>query len=157
MIDGGILDEQGYIPYAQARLTDPQLKQLVPEILSDWHLDALYPKSGMDLVQSELLERGMRLYILSNAGFSFHKFSYKIKYIGRFSGIMVSAEERLMKPDPAIYRRLCERFSLEASECLFIDDLQRNIDGAQKAGLAGYCFQDGDVARLRSYLAGLNR
>ena len=99
----------------------------------------------------------MRLYILSNAGFSFHKFSYKIKYIDRFSGIMVSAEERLMKPDPAIYRRLCERFSLEASECLFIDDLQRNIDGAQKAGLAGYCFQDGDVARLRSYLAGLNR
>ena len=90
MIDGGVMDEQGYVPYAQARLADPQLKRLVPEILSDWYLDALYPKSGMDAVQRELLERGFRLYILSNAGFSFHKFSYKIKHIDRFSGIMVS-------------------------------------------------------------------
>lgn len=152
MIDGGVMDEQGYVPYAQARLADPQLKRLVPEILSDWFLDALYPKSGMDAVQRELLERGFRLYILSNAGFSFHKFSYKIKHIDRFSGIMVSAEERLMKPDPAIYRRLCDRFSLEASQCLFIDDLPRNIEGARSAGLNGYCFQDGDVAKLRSYL-----
>ena len=141
-----------YVPYAQARLADPQLKRLVPEILSDWYLDALYPKSGMDMVQSELLERGFRLYILSNAGFSFHRFSYKIRYIDRFSGIMVSAEEQLMKPDPAIYRRLCDRFSLEASESLFIDDLQRNIEGAQSIGMSGYCFQDGDVARLRAYL-----
>ena len=152
MIDGGVMDEQGYVPYAQARLADPQLKRLVPEILSDWYLDALYPKSGMGAVQRELLERGFRLYILSNAGFSFHKFSYKIKHIDRFSGIMVSAGERLMKPDPAIYRRLCDRFSLEASQCLFIDDLPRNIEGARSAGLNGYCFQDGDVAKLRSYL-----
>ena len=57
-----------------------------------------------------------------------------------------------MKPDPAIYRRLCDRFSLEASQCLFIDDLPRNIEGARSAGLNGYCFQDGDVAKLRSYL-----
>ena len=60
-----------------------------------------------------------------------------------------------MKPDPAIYRRLCDRFSLEASESLFIDDLQRNIEGAQSIGMSGYCFQDGDVARLRAYLKDL--
>ena len=132
------------------------MKRLVAEILNDWYLDALYPKSGMEAVQKDLLDRGFRLYVLSNAGYSFHKFSYKIKHIDRFSGIMVSAEERMMKPDPAIYRRLCDRFSLEASECLFIDDLPRNIEGAQKAGMNGYCFQDGDVARLRSFLEALN-
>ena len=61
-----------------------------------------------------------------------------------------------MKPDPAIYRRLCDRFSLEPSECLFIDDLPRNIRGAESIGMQGYCFQDGDAARLRSYLSSLN-
>ena len=132
------------------------MKRLVPEILSDWYLDALYPKSGMEAVQKDLLDRGFHLYVLSNAGFTFHKFSYKIKYIQQFSGIVVSAEERILKPDPAIYRRLCDRFSLEASECLFIDDLPRNIEGAQRIGMNGYCFQDGDVARLRAYLKDLN-
>lgn len=156
LLDGGVMDEQAYIPRAQSRFEDPEMKRLVAEILNDWYLDALYPKSGMEAVQKDLLDRGFRLYVLSNAGYSFHKFSYKIKHIDRFSGIMVSAEERLMKPDPAIYRRLCDRFSLEASECLFIDDLPRNIEGAQKAGMNGYCFQDGDVARLRSFLEALN-
>ena len=156
LLDGGVMDEQAYIPRAQSRFEDPEMKRLVAEILNDWYLDALYPKSGMEAVQKDLLDRGFRLYVLSNAGYSFHKFSYKIKHIDRFSGIMVSAEERLMKPDPAIYRRLCDRFSLEASESLFIDDLPRNIEGAQKAGMNGYCFQDGDVARLRSFLEALN-
>lgn len=156
LLDGGVMDEQAYIPRAQSRFEDPEMKRLVAEILNDWYLDALYPKSGMEAVQKDLLDRGFRLYVLSNAGYSFHKFSYKIKHIDRFTGIMVSAEERLMKPDPAIYRRLCDRFSLEASECLFIDDLPRNIEGAQKAGMNGYCFQDGDVARLRSFLEALN-
>lgn len=156
LLDGGVMDEQAYIPRAQSRFEDPEMKRLVAEILNDWYLDALYPKSGMEAVQKDLLDRGFRLYVLSNAGYSFHKFSYKIKHIDRFSGIMVSAEERLMKPDPAIYRRLCDRFSLEATECLFIDDLPRNIEGAQKAGMNGYCFQDGDVARLRSFLEALN-
>lgn len=133
LLDGGVMDEQAYIPRAQSRFEDPEMKRLVAEILNDWYLDALYPKSGMEAVQKDLLDRGFRLYVLSNAGYSFHKFSYKIKHIDRFSGIMVSAEERMMKPDPAIYRRLCDRFSLEASECLFIDDLSRNIEGAQKA------------------------
>lgn len=156
LLDGGVMDEQAYIPRAQSRFEDPEMKRLVAEILNDWYLDALYPKSGMEAVQKDLLDRGFRLYVLSNAGYSFHKFSYKIKHIDRFSGIMVSAEERMMKPDPAIYRRLCDRFLLEASECLFIDDLPRNIEGAQKAGMNGYCFQDGDVARLRSFLEALN-
>ena len=53
------------------------MKRLVAEILNDWYLDALYPKSGMEAVQKDLLDRGFRLYVLSNAGYSFHKFSYK--------------------------------------------------------------------------------
>ena len=100
LLDGGVMDEQAYIPRAQSRFEDPEMKRLVAEILNDWYLDALYPKSGMEAVQKDLLDRGFRLYVLSNAGYSFHKFSYKIKHIDRFSGIMVSAEER-PQPFPA--------------------------------------------------------
>ena len=64
-------------------------------------------------------------------------------------GYVVSAEERLMKPDPAIYRLLCERFSLEPSECLFVDDNEDNCVGARVAGMHAHCFT-GDLAELEA-------
>lgn len=157
MIDGGLMTEKEYLPLAQARLETPELKALAAEILKDWHVDGLYPKSGMDTLTGELLDKGYRLYILSNAGYCFHDFSYKIKHLERFSGVLVSAEEKLLKPDPAIYLRLLEKFRLAPEECLFIDDLQANIDGAQSVGMTGYCYLDGDIARLRAYLDALER
>ena len=57
----------------------------------------------------------------------------------------MSAEEKLLKPDPAIYRRLFERFDIRPEESFFIDDIQENIDGAKACGMDGYCFADGDV------------
>ena len=59
-----------------------------------------------------------------------------------------------VKPNEAIYRLFCERYGLEAASCLFVDDMQRNVVGAQRAGMQGYCF-DGDVEALRLFIAGL--
>lgn len=47
------------------------------------------------------------------------------------------------------------RFGLRSEECFFIDDLQLNIDGARACGMDGYCFADGDIAKLREVLDGL--
>lgn len=43
------------------------------------------------------------------------------------------------------------KFGLPGDECVFIDDLQENIDGAVKSGIHGIRF-DGDVAALRRKL-----
>jgi 2-haloacid dehalogenase len=56
-------------------------------------------------------------------------------FLNGFDGIVVSADERLVKPDPAIYRVLLDRYSLAAQDCLFIDDSPRNIDGARAVGM----------------------
>ena len=53
---------------------------------------------------------------------------------GEFEGIVVSGEERLAKPDERIYKVLLERYSLIATECLFIDDNERNILAAEVLG-----------------------
>ena len=120
--------------------------------MNDWHLDALWPKEGMKEIIEDLLSRGFKLYILSNAGLRFRDFQYKIPYVDAFSGILVSAEEKMLKPSVEIFERLCEKFDIKAEECLFIDDLQGNVDGAQAAHLQGYCFADGDVKRLGQFL-----
>ena len=156
-IDGGLLYEDEYLLDVQDRLETPELKELAAKVLSDWWLDSLFPKLGMKQLIEQLLEKGYRLYVLSNCGYSFRQFEYKIPCVEQFSGILVSAEEMLVKPDRAVFQRLCDKFGLQMDECVFVDDLQRNVDGAVNAGMQGYCFADGDVARLKAYLDGLNQ
>lgn len=56
-------------------------------------------------------------------------------FLALFEGILVSGHEGLAKPDEAIYRLLCERYSVEPANALFIDDSEENVLGAQKFGL----------------------
>ena len=66
-------------------------------------------------------------------------------------GTLISADVKLVKPQPEIYRLLLEKFSLTAQECFFIDDSPANIEGALMCGIPGAVFH-GDVALLRKDL-----
>ncbi|HLH48833.1 MAG TPA: HAD-IA family hydrolase, partial [Roseiarcus sp.] len=55
---------------------------------------------------------------------------------------IVSAHERLLKPDRAIFELLLSRYGLKAEECLFIDDSAANIAGARDVGMAAHHFKD---------------
>lgn len=156
IIDGAVMTEPEYLAHAQKRLDTQELKDAAAAAMSNYWLDSLYPIRGMDRVVKNLLDKGYNLYILSNCGFRFHDFSYKIPYISQFKGLLISAEEGLLKPDEAIYHRLCDKFGLKEEECVFIDDLEKNIEGAKRAGMQGYCFADCDVAKLQAYLSSLD-
>lgn len=60
-----------------------------------------------------------------------------------FDVILYSAEERLAKPDPAIYQRCLSRLNVAANEAVFVDDVRENIEAAQKLGMATVHFQKG--------------
>ena len=152
MNDGGVMLEKDYFVRCRERMEDEALRKLGVEVEKDWWLDALYPMQGIEKVIRALMDRGVNLYILTNCGHRFHDFKYKIPYIDQFKGILVSAEEVMLKPNAEIYHRLCEKFDLKAEECVFIDDLQKNIDGAKAVGMQGYCHADGDADKLLSAL-----
>jgi 2-haloacid dehalogenase len=57
-----------------------------------------------------------------------------------FAGVVVSGEERIVKPERAIFDLLVDRFGLDRPRTLFVDDLQRNVEGAAQAGLRAYRF-----------------
>ena len=57
-----------------------------------------------------------------------------------FIDAVVSAHEKLIKPDPAIYRVCLERNNLNAEDCVFIDDSEKNIAAAQALGIDGILF-----------------
>ncbi len=58
----------------------------------------------------------------------------RFKFLQTFDGIVVSGAEKIIKPDPAIYELLLRRYSLNADNCLFIDDNYHNIAAAAEIG-----------------------
>ena len=107
------------------------------------------PETG-ELVR-ELKERGYGVYLLSNAGPTFEDYRARIPAIECFDGVLVSCYEHVVKPDAAIYELFCERYGVSPESCLFIDDMERNVEGARRVVMQGYRF-DGDVAALRAFI-----
>jgi len=88
-----------------------------------------------------LKERGYSVYLLSNYPESFFEAHLKdFTFIPYVDGRVVSCYVKVIKPDERIYRELLDRYSLIPEECVFIDDREENIEGAQKLGINGILF-----------------
>ena len=62
-----------------------------------------------------------------------------------FEGILVSGEEKMKKPDPEFFQLLFDRFEVDPTTAVFIDDSARNIESAAKCGLHTIHFQSPDA------------
>lgn len=103
-----------------------------------------------------LKDAGFGVYILSNVSTRFRtEFAPRIPLFERVDGAIVSAEEHLMKPDPAIFGLFCRRYLKAPETCLFVDDSAINCEGARRAGMHAHHF-DGDVAALEARIAELS-
>lgn len=98
---------------------------------------------GIYEILSGLKNRGYHLFCLTN--WSHETFpivkDVHARLFGMFEGFVVSGEEKMVKPNPEIYQLLLNRYSLQASESIFIDDRQANVDGANHVGIHGILFK----------------
>jgi 2-haloacid dehalogenase len=86
------------------------------------------------------------LYAITN--FSRTKFDHatrRFPFLLKFHGVIVSADEGLVKPDPAIFELFLRRFGLSAADCLLIDDSAANVESAQRLGMAAHQFRDAET------------
>ena len=90
---------------------------------------------------------GHRLYALSNMGHASIDWLEQQEFWRFFSGKVVSARVRMIKPEPDIYRYLLVSFDLKADECLFIDDSPANVAAAKALGIRGMAFTDAHSCR----------
>src|SRR3546814_7125924 len=65
----------------------------------------------------------------------------------RFRDVVVSGDEKLVKPDPAIYALAIRRFGIAPGESVFIDDSAPNVAAAAAVGLIALCFTDEPTLR----------
>lgn len=95
-----------------------------------------------------LKENGYQVLVLSN-------FSHKavtdcapvLDFLPFTDGGILSYKDHVIKPQPEIYALLIERYQLVPEECVFMDDLEENIKGAEKAGIRTILFQNEKQAK----------
>lgn len=150
LLDSGTISYDTMLRVARAHL-DERLWPNLDACFTDW---AAYstPIEKTNALAAELKREGYGIYLLSNAGTRIHDQLSHMPAWELMDGAVVSGEEHLMKPDPAIYRLLCERYGLLPEECLFVDDNADNCEGARVAGMCAVRYA-GDVAAIREALA----
>ena len=135
-----------------------KLINAVPERLIDYalcianyRLNQLPLIEGMEELLKKLKQDGFKLYITSNLD-KYHSEQLKNSSIAvYFEDMAFSSHLKVRKPYDDFFVKACEKFGVSANECLLIDDLKENIEGAKKCGLQGYIF-DGNVKKAEEFI-----
>lgn len=149
-LDHGTITGEAVIAQVCRRLPQ-ELHPIVREVVTGWWHRPLVPMEGMAELVREVKDKGYGVYLLSNASVDLRRYFHRIPGSECFDGLMVSAEEKKLKPHLDIFHALYERFSLVPEECVFIDDSPANVEAAMCTGMRAIQFR-GDAARLRREL-----
>jgi 2-haloacid dehalogenase len=109
---------------------------------------------GTSAVIADLGQAGVRLSALTNwSGETFPHARARYGILRRFDDVVVSGDEGLLKPDPAIYELACARSGFEPASTVFVDDSAPNVAAAESFGLTAVHFTDAEALRaaLESY------
>ena len=89
-----------------------------------------------------------RTAVLSNADISLRaRIEQDLGLHDLFDAIICSAEVGMAKPEPGIYRLAADRVGLPPDACLFVDDYERNIEGAEAAGMRALLYRVDQIGR----------
>lgn len=135
LIDTGFITKEEAIKIVQDR-TNHTNDELIYDFWNRYNDYSSINNNLLELIK-ELKEKGYNIYLLSNI--NSHTYEH-IKKSGLFElvdGYVLSYLEHQVKPYISIYNTLINRYKLNPTECLFIDDNPRNIEAANKIGMIG--------------------
>ena len=91
-------------------------------------------QSSVDIL-IKLKQNNYECFVLSNwSAETFIDIPKEFKFMNNFDGLLISGEDKLVKPDPKIYLLAMDRFNLDPQNTVFIDDKLVNINAAKKLG-----------------------
>lgn len=95
----------------------------------------------------DLKEKGYKVYYLSNFPLkALQDCPDALDFIPHMDGGILSYQDKVIKPDREIFELLLSRYELKAEECVFFDDLVKNVEGAKQVGIHGICFKNKEQA-----------
>ncbi len=120
----------------------PHRADLIRVAHQQWGESITGPIEGTVEILRRLKAAGVPLYAITNFSEKWAEAQARYDFLREsFIDVVVSAEERLVKPDPRIYEVLLKRNALKPEDCVFIDDRLANVEAARGVGMAAIHFQ----------------
>lgn len=122
----------------------PEHERLIRMYYGEWEQMLGYELTGTVEILKKLHQSpDYTIYALTNwSRETFPVARQKFDFLSWFEGIVVSGDEKLVKPDPEIYKLLLDRYDLDAKNCVFIDDRADNVQAAVDLGFKGIQFSN---------------
>ena len=126
----------------------PEYSELIHAWYQRWEEMLGGPIDESVQVLSELKEKGVLLYILSNWSAETYPIAEeRFDFLSWFDGKIISGEAGIVKPDVEIYKLLIKRYDLNPQHTVFIDDKEENVRAAELLGVHGIHFQNASKLR----------
>ncbi len=151
--DGGRPFAEGV---AELSARHPDKAELIAAYDHRWAEMLAGPIAGTVAVLNELAAAGRPLYALTN--WSAEKFPIarrRFGFLEHFTGIVVSGEVGLVKPEPAIFAHLCQSHGLAPERAVFVDDAADNVAAAAQFGFRAVQFHSPEQLRVDLAALGL--
>lgn len=146
--DYGLITSEEYLSQ-MSQLTGMMPAEIEQFILSEHHKN----EEMLNYILS--LRPRFKTAVLSNVGIGwFDRFITPEEQEKYFDVIVNSGKEGMVKPDPRIFTLTAERLGVEPSECVMIDDIDRNCAGAEQVGMTSINYSDnaGTIAQLEEII-----
>lgn len=149
MLDRGVITEEEAIDRICSRSNGNV--ELIKLVMGNWY-EMFTPIEDTVIALKKLKDKGYKIYYLSNFHMlSFEDVTKRYEFFKYFDGGVVSYEEKALKPEEDIYKRLVERYKIHPEESIFIDDIAVNVEGAKKLGFETIHFKSTeDLKNLQS-------
>jgi len=137
-VEEGRISDQDFVDYLNEA---KGLAWTVDTLIGVWQKMFTVNETGCGMFQ-EAIARGGPVYTLSNIA-GHHMEAIRRKRPGFFdgaTGLFLSYEIGLRKPDGRIYAHLLETLGVEGGQCLFLDDRADNVEAACAAGIQAHQF-----------------
>jgi putative hydrolase of the HAD superfamily len=149
----GVGDREAWHRESHARL-EALAGRALPPLHQHWRDAQAWIEPNLDLIRR--LRPPYRTAVLSNADMTLReRFVEKGGALDLFDVFVCSGEVGVAKPDARIYALTAERLGFAPSECVFIDDSERNVDAARGAGMAAVHYRIDEGHDLAAQLAEL--
>ncbi len=146
-VEKGLLSEPDYVAYLNEA---KGLNWEVRHLAETWQQIFTLNTTGRGLLE-QAIESDAQVYTLSNIA-RYHVEALEANWSGffeGFTGLFMSYEMGVRKPDPRIYEMVLETLGVDGADCFFIDDLPQNVAAAQAAGIAAYVFVPETYAQVQ--------
>lgn len=147
-VEEGVISDQAFVDYLNET---NGLSWTVDTLIGVWQKMFTVNQTGYGMFR-EAITRGLPVYTLSNIA-EHHIEAIERNWPGFFdgaTGLFLSYQVGARKPNAEIYRHLLDDLGVKGDQCLFLDDLERNVKAARAAGIHALQFIPENHATIRA-------